>query len=180
MTKTSYYCYLDTPLGLLCVQGDGEFLTDLYLPNHKGPTNTHAGRQKYAAPFTAVGQQLAEYFAGARHSFDLPLKLAGSPFQLRVWRELIRIPYGTTITYSQLAQRIDRPSASRAVGHANSRNPISIIVPCHRVIGASGNLTGYAGGLDAKRWLLDREAGYLTAFSDGGDFQPAVLTAMTR
>jgi len=180
MTKAIYYCHLDSPLGLLYVQGDGEFLTGLYLPNHQGRTDTPALRQQSAAPFAAASQQLAEYFAGARRSFDLPLKLAGSPFQLRVWRELVRIPYGRTITYAELARRIGRSSASRAVGHANSRNPISIIVPCHRVIGASGNLTGYAGGLDAKRWLLNREAGYSPAFSDGGDFQPAVLTAMTR
>jgi methylated-DNA-[protein]-cysteine S-methyltransferase len=84
----------------------------------------------------------------------VPLKLAGTPFQQRVWQELVRIPFGTTITYGQLAQRVGKPTASRAVGHANSRNPISIIVPCHRVIGADGKLTGYAGGVDKKQWLL--------------------------
>src|SRR5205807_4847601 len=104
--------------------------------------------------FTRVRKQLAEYFAGERRQFDVPLKLAGTPFQQRVWLELARIPFGTTITYAELAQRLGRPTASRAVGHANGRNPISIIVPCHRVIGADGKLTGYAGGLDKKQWLL--------------------------
>jgi methylated-DNA-[protein]-cysteine S-methyltransferase len=101
--------------------------------------------------------QLAEYFAGARTAFDLAIGPRGSGFQERVWRALLAIPYGTTITYGELAREIGRPAASRAVGSANSRNPISIIVPCHRVIAASGELTGYAGGLAAKRWLIDHE-----------------------
>jgi methylated-DNA-[protein]-cysteine S-methyltransferase len=104
-----------------------------------------------------VREQLDEYFAGERQEFDVPLKLEGTPFQRGVWRELARIPFGTTITYAELARRIGRPTASRAVGHANGRNPISILVPCHRVVGAGGQLTGYAGGVDKKRWLLERE-----------------------
>ena len=103
--------------------------------------------------------QLAEYFAGQRQQFDVPFKRSGTPFQQRVWQELVRIPFGTTITYAQLAQRIGQPTAARAVGHANGRNPISIIVPCHRVIGADGKLTGYAGGIDNKQWLLAWERG---------------------
>ena len=116
----------------------------------------HRGKQS-DAPFAAVREQLAEYFAGERQQFDVPLKLAGTPFQQRVWQELVRIPFGTTITYAQLAQRVGKPTASRAVGHANGRNPISIIVPCHRVIGANGKLTGYAGGVEKKQWLLEWE-----------------------
>ena len=118
-----------------------------------GDRLTPRGKECGAA-FTAVRKQLAEYFAGARQQFDVPLKLTGTPFQKRVWQELVRIPFGTTISYAQLAQRIGKPTAARAVGHANGRNPISIIVPCHRVIGADGKLTGYAGGVNNKQWLL--------------------------
>ena len=99
-----------------------------------------------------------EYFAGERTSFDVPLVLDGAPFQRRVWRALQDVPYGETISYGELARRIGPPSAARAVGLANGRNPISVIVPCHRVIGADGSLTGYGGGLDRKRLLLDLEA----------------------
>lgn len=154
MTATIYYTYIDGPLGRICVQGDGKFVTGLYLPQHKGRPATSAMGQKSAAPFAAVCEQLAEYFAGQRQEFELPLQPAGTPFQRRVWQELVKIPFGTTITYAQLAQRVGQPTAARAVGHANSRNPISLLVPCHRVIGADGALTGYAGGMEKKRWLL--------------------------
>jgi methylated-DNA-[protein]-cysteine S-methyltransferase len=154
----TYYCHLDSPLGQLVVEGDGEFLTGLYLPQHKGWSGPAAER-KSAAPFAAVREQLEEYFAAERREFDLPLAPAGTPFQLRVWCELARIPYGHTITYAELARRVARPTASRAVGSANGRNPISIIVPCHRVVGKSGKLTGYAGGMEKKRWLLELERG---------------------
>jgi methylated-DNA-[protein]-cysteine S-methyltransferase len=138
----------------MCVQSDGQFVTGLLMPQHKGWRGPDASWQQSDAPFTAVREQLAGYFAGERQQFDLPIKLAGTPFQQRVWQELVRIPFGTTITYAQLAQRVGKPTASRAVGHANGRNPISIVVPCHRVIGANGKLTGYAGGIDKKQWLL--------------------------
>ncbi len=151
---TTYYSHIDCPLGRLIVQGDGEFITGLYLPQHKGWDGPDAARIQSASPFVAVRQQLAEYFAGERQQFDVPLKLAGTPFQQRVWQELVRIPYGTTITYVELARRVGKPTASRAVGNANGRNPISILVPCHRVIGANGKLTGYAGGIDKKQSLL--------------------------
>jgi len=101
--------------------------------------------------------QLAAYFAGERHTFDLPLAPAGTPFQHRVWDALLDIPYGEVRSYGELARALGRPAASRAVGFANSKNPISIIVPCHRVIGARGALTGYAGGMTAKAWLLEHE-----------------------
>jgi methylated-DNA-[protein]-cysteine S-methyltransferase len=100
---------------------------------------------------------LAEYFSGSRRDFDIPLSLHGTVFQLRVWRTLTQIPYGETCSYGDLARRLDNPGASRAVGLANGRNPISVIVPCHRVIGANGSLTGYGGGLERKRWLLAHE-----------------------
>jgi methylated-DNA-[protein]-cysteine S-methyltransferase len=154
MTTTTYYSCVDCPLGRMFVQGDGQFVTGLFMPQHKGWRGPDASWQESHAPFTVVREQLAEYFAGERQQFDVPLKLAGTPFQQRVWQELVRIPFGTTITYGELARRVGKPSASRAVGHANSRNPISIIVPCHRVIGANGKLTGYGGGVDKKQWLL--------------------------
>jgi len=154
MTTTTYYSTIDSPLGQIFLQGDGQLLTGLFMPQHKGWRGPDASWQPSDAPFSIVRQQLAEYFAGERQQFDVPLKLAGTPFQQRVWHELVRIPFGTTITYAQLAQRIGQPTASRAVGHANGRNPISILVPCHRVIGADGKLTGYGGGLDKKEWLL--------------------------
>lgn len=107
----------------------------------------------------AAADQLARYFAGQLTSFDLPLTMIGTDFQRRVWAALRSIPYGETISYGELARRIGQPSASRAVGLANGRNPVSIVVPCHRVIGASGSLTGYGGGLDRKRFLLSLERG---------------------
>ena len=106
----------------------------------------------------AAARQLAEYFAGRRRAFDLPLAPAGTPFQQQVWRQLLQIPFGSTCSYGALARAVGRPSASRAVGAANGRNPISIIIPCHRVIGSDGSLTGYGGGEPAKRWLLDHES----------------------
>ena len=163
MSSHVYYSVFDSPLGRMFIKGDGQFVTGLYLPHHKGWQRPDPTWQESAAPFSAACQQLAEYFAGNRQEFDVPLKLAGTPFQRRVWQELVRIPYGTTITYAQLAQRVGKPTASRAVGGANARNPISIIVPCHRVIGADGKLTGYAGGVDKKQWLLAWERGATAA-----------------
>lgn len=117
---------------------------------------------------TRAAHQLLQYVAGQRQVFDVPLRAHGTPFQKRVWDELLRIPYGQTISYQDLARRIGQPTASRAVGLANGRNPLAIVVPCHRVIGASGQLTGYGGGLPRKRWLLDleaRQAGPLLSFA---------------
>ena len=112
-----------------------------------------------------VRAQLADYFDGLRTGFDLPLAMEGSPFQLRAWRALQDIPYGETISYGEQARRIGRPADPRAVGQANGRNPIAVIVPCHRVIGADGSLTGYGGGLERKRRLLELEAGVLSLVS---------------
>lgn len=156
---TNCFTYIESPLGRICVQGDGEFVTGLYMPQHKHWRGVDSGWRQSDAPFGAIREQLDEYFAGARRRFDLPLKLNGTPFQQRVWRELEQIPFGSTITYAQLAQRVGKPTATRAVGHANGRNPVSIIVPCHRVIGADGKLTGYGGGMDKKKWLLAWEQG---------------------
>jgi methylated-DNA-[protein]-cysteine S-methyltransferase len=133
-------------------------LTGLYLPTgrHAGALRVQWRRDDTA--FDDVRGQLDEYFAGRRRHFDLPLSAVGSAFQKRVWAALMKIPYGETTSYGRTAVAIGSPTASRAVGLANGQNPISIIVPCHRVVGANGSLTGYGGGLDAKRWLLSHEA----------------------
>jgi len=149
--------HVDTPIGRIVIEGDEEAVTGLYFPNHKGWTASEDRVRPSDEAFRGVRSQLEEYFAGERQVFDVPLRFAGTPFQEQVWRALREIPYGRTITYSELARRVGRPSASRAVGAANGRNPLSILVPCHRVVGAEGRLTGYAGGLERKRWLLDWE-----------------------
>jgi methylated-DNA-[protein]-cysteine S-methyltransferase len=154
MTEAGYYCEFESPLGTITLEGDGTFLTGLFMPQHKWWSGPAAARRRDDAPFAAVREQLAEYFAGVRREFDVPLKLHGTPFQRRVWQELVRIPFGTTISYAELARRVGNPAACRAVGAANGRNPISILVPCHRVIGTGGKLTGYGGGLDNKERLL--------------------------
>jgi methylated-DNA-[protein]-cysteine S-methyltransferase len=152
------YCYLDSPIGRLLLTSDGMSLTGLYMePSHEGQATDGWINDASIKPLAETVRQLKEYFAGTRREFDLPLRLEGSPFQKRVWRELGEIPYGATWSYGQLAKRIGNPNASRAVGLANGRNPISILVPCHRVIGADGTLTGYGGGLERKRWLLAHE-----------------------
>jgi methylated-DNA-[protein]-cysteine S-methyltransferase len=146
-----------TPLGELLLLADDAGLRGLYLPDPRhGPA--HASGRAAEAPFAAAREQLDAYFAGELETFDLRLAPAGTAFQLRVWEELTRIPFGETISYGELAGRLGEPRAVRAVGLANGRNPISIVVPCHRVIGADGSLVGYGGGLERKRWLLEHEA----------------------
>jgi methylated-DNA-[protein]-cysteine S-methyltransferase len=152
------FCYLQSPIGRLMLASDGAALTGLYMePSRKTQSTDGWSENAAAPPLAAALRQLTEYFAGTRREFDLPLRLRGTEFQKRVWQELTEIPYGQTWSYGELAKRINNPSASRAVGLANGRNPISILVPCHRVIGADGSLTGYGGGLERKRWLLAHE-----------------------
>jgi methylated-DNA-[protein]-cysteine S-methyltransferase len=149
---------LDSPVGELLLVGDDDGLRGLYLPEHKrGPQPAPHWRRDDAA-LTMAREQLGEYFAGRRTEFDLDLDPVGTPFQLEVWDALREIPYGETISYGQLAAIVGRPSAARAVGAANGRNPISIVVPCHRVVGSTGTLTGYAGGVAVKERLLALEA----------------------
>ena len=152
-TLTTWTTTVGSPVGPLLLTTNGSALTRLLFDVPPDPTWSTEPHPVLAA---AVAQ-LEEYFAGERRDFDLPLEPAGTPFQLRVWETLREIPYAETINYGQLANRIGNPNASRAVGLANGRNPISIVVPCHRVIGANGSLTGYGGGLDRKRTLLDLE-----------------------
>lgn len=149
--------YVDSPLGRLLLAADDAGLTHLDLPHEKRPTVPRADWSRVPSRFAAVRAQLAAYFAGQLTRFTVPLAPHGTEFQRAVWRALVAIPYAETTSYGALAQRIGRPRAMRAVGAANGTNPIAIIVPCHRVIGANGSLTGYGGGLPAKRWLLAHE-----------------------
>jgi methylated-DNA-[protein]-cysteine S-methyltransferase len=155
------YTSFESPIGELLAVGDGRALHGLYMQEGRTAVAVRAGWERAYEAFAEVRAQLADYFAGRRRAFDLPLAMSGSPFQRRVWRALQNIPYGETISYGEVALRIGVPSASRAVGVANGRNPVSVIVPCHRVIGADGGLTGYGGGVERKRFLLDLEAGVL-------------------
>jgi methylated-DNA-[protein]-cysteine S-methyltransferase len=155
---------MDSPIGILRLTGTELGLTGLYMNEHRhGPEETEQrGWIRDDALFEASIAQLNDYFAGRGRSFDIAIDreaMGGTPFQRIVWSELEKIPYGVTISYAELAQRIGNSKAVRAVGLANGRNPISIIVPCHRVIGANGTLTGYGGGLERKRWLLELERG---------------------
>jgi methylated-DNA-[protein]-cysteine S-methyltransferase len=144
---------IDTPIGpLLATADEDDGLTGLWFDREPPP-----GAEP--APLTAVREQLAAYFAGGlRDGFDLPLAAAGTAWQRAVWDALVQIPYGQTVSYGQLAARLGRPHAARAVGAANGRNPLSVVVPCHRLVGATGALTGYGGGISRKEWLLRHEA----------------------
>lgn len=160
MTRT--HTVVDSPYGPLTLVATGTELSGLYMveQRHRPPEETFGAPGDPAdAPFAETVQQLTAYFAGELTEFDLPLHLDGTSFQRRVWAELRRIPYGETWSYGRLADRIGQPTASRAVGLANGKNPVGIIVPCHRVVGSTGSLTGYGGGLDRKRRLLEFESG---------------------
>lgn len=153
-----YYHYHDTPIGSLLLAGDGERLGVLGFPGGAMARRHGKGWVEDPAPFAEAGRQLDEYFDGAREAFDLPLALSGTAFQKKVWSALREIPYGETWSYGRLAMRIGRPAASRAVGAANGMNPVPVIVPCHRVIGADGRLAGFGGGLRTKKFLLGLES----------------------
>jgi methylated-DNA-[protein]-cysteine S-methyltransferase len=154
----TFFSALSTPIGrLLLVSRRGEHLSGIYMEDHAGAPLHDAAWVQDEARFREARRQLGEYFGGSRTSFDLALSFEGTPFQRRVWNALLAIPFGRTITYGELARRIGAPNGSRAVGGANAKNPLSIVVPCHRVIGSDGSLTGYAGGEERKRWVLDFE-----------------------
>jgi methylated-DNA-[protein]-cysteine S-methyltransferase len=157
------YSTVDSPIGELLLLGDGHALHGLWMRCGRAAL-ARPGWTRVDGPFEDARGQLAEYFAGRRLAFDLPLAMAGTPFQVRVWRALLEIPYGETTSYGELARQVQPGGgwqAARAVGAANGRNPIAVVVPCHRVIGANGSLTGYGGGLERKRFLLDLEAATL-------------------
>jgi methylated-DNA-[protein]-cysteine S-methyltransferase len=152
------YTWLDTPIGTMLLTADGDALTRVSMG--ASLAHLHADWERVSSGPGILAEacaQLGEYFAGARTTFDLPLAPVGTPFQQRVWTALREIPFGETATYRTIARTLGDPNATRAVGAANGRNPIGLIVPCHRIIGADGSLTGYAGGLDRKRWLLRHE-----------------------
>ncbi len=154
--------YLDSPLGQILVELSDQGIHRFWFVDQAAtPAETPAAPASGQGPqhplLTRVQTQVAEYFVGQRQVFDLPLAAKGTPFQQKVWAALCRIPFGETWSYAQLAEAIGQPTASRAVGMANGRNPIGLLVPCHRVIGKSGQLTGYAGGLERKAWLLAHE-----------------------
>ncbi|MBS1717222.1 MAG: methylated-DNA--[protein]-cysteine S-methyltransferase [Armatimonadetes bacterium] len=161
------YTYIPSPIGRLMLASDGEAITGLTMEvNQYGPEVEEGWQQDDELPlFKRAKTQLEEYFAGKRTTFDLPLKMIGTDFQKRVWQELERIPFGETISYQELAKRVGSEKASRAVGQANGHNPVSIFVPCHRVINASGKLGGYGGGLPRKEFLLELEQKQANLFS---------------
>lgn len=153
-----YYCYLDTPIGELLLAGEEGALSMIGFPKGSMRREPEADWIFNEKPLANACAQLNEYFAGRRKEFDLPLKFNGTEFQVSVLEALQDIPYGQTTSYGEIAKRIGRPKAVRAVGAANGRNPIPIVVPCHRVIGSTGDLTGFGGGLDTKEALLRLEA----------------------
>ena len=162
MNEMTIYTTMDSPIGELTLTGNGMALTGLYMVRRE---EARPDWVRDDEPFAEARRQLGAYFAGELTAFDLPLAPRGTPFQKRVWEALRSIPYGRTASYRDIAVLVGNPAAVRAVGAANGRNPISIIVPCHRVIGADGSLTGYGGGMERKRWLLDLEARIVGASS---------------
>ncbi len=170
-----FYTKHDSPIGLLLLAADGVGLTGIYFSDahrHFKGIDGWECADDHPHLINTVGQ-LDEYFAGKRRDFDLPLHMIGTTFQRAVWNGLLSIPFGQTASYAEQAMRIGHPRAVRAVGAANGRNPISIVVPCHRVVGTSGQLTGYAGGLEQKRFLLALENKYAAAQSQFDFTQPA-------
>lgn len=161
MSTFRTHTVIDSPVGRLTLVAANGALAGLYMVDqrHRPVEETFGTPSGEVGLFAEVAAQLKDYFAGQLQVFELPLTFAGTPFQQRVWTVLRGIPYGDTVSYGQLAETLGQPTAARAVGLANGKNPIGIIVPCHRVVGSTGDLTGYGGGLDRKRYLLDFERG---------------------
>jgi methylated-DNA-[protein]-cysteine S-methyltransferase len=159
------YASVGSPLGELLVARDDVGIAGLWLPTGRHRVSADPLWTRDDDAFDDLRSELAQYFAGSRRVFSVPLHPVGTAFQLRVWRALVDIPCGETTTYGRLAASVGVPTGARAVGLANGQNPISIVVPCHRVIGANGSLVGYGGGLDAKRWLLSHEAAHAGLFA---------------
>jgi len=158
MSNTRFFTTVSSPVGRLTLVAAGDSLVALYFDDDPHAARARADAARDDRRLRAATTELEEYFAGTRTTFDLPLAPEGTAFQKKVWAALCRIPFGDTATYGQIARAVGRPAASRAIGGANHRNPIAIIVPCHRVIGADGSMTGYGGGLRRKRLLLDLES----------------------
>jgi methylated-DNA-[protein]-cysteine S-methyltransferase len=158
--STTITTSMDSPIGELILTAVGGVLTGVHMSEQRHTPKLPVGCARDDAGLAHVVAQLDAYFAGELVDFDTPLEMRGTDFQRRVWASLREIPYGETISYGELARWVGNPKASRAVGLANGRNPVAIVVPCHRVIGADGSLTGYGGGLDRKVWLLEHEAAH--------------------
>jgi methylated-DNA-[protein]-cysteine S-methyltransferase len=159
MREDVFWWRIDSPVGGLRLLAGGDGLREISFERGRRPKpELPDGATRSARPFSEAIRQLDAYFAGELETFDLALAPEGTPLQLDVWRLLAKIPYGETTSYGELARRLGRPDAARAVGAANGGNPIPIVIPCHRVVGANGSLTGFGGGLEAKRWLLRHEA----------------------
>ena len=161
--RTTWHTMLDTPLGPLCIVGTAEGLTRVEFQHGKRPVQPAAYWMADRGVLDKACHQLQEYFQGQRRDFTLSLAPVGTPFQQRVWQALQQIPYGTTSTYQELAQHLGNPAAARAIGAANGRNPLAIIIPCHRLIGSDGRLRGYAGGITVKQRLLEHESLWFSA-----------------
>jgi methylated-DNA-[protein]-cysteine S-methyltransferase len=157
MSNPTFFSTMSSPVGRLTLVGQGDDLVGLSFDKDPLAAQMRTGGARDDGRLRPAVEQLEEYFAGARTRFELSLVPPGTPFQKKVWAALVRIPFGATATYGEIARAVGRPDASRAVGGANHRNPIAIIIPCHRVIGADGSMTGYGGGLSRKRLLLDLE-----------------------
>lgn len=152
-----HYTYHKTPIGKILIAGNDSEIRMMSFPQGSQIRQIEPDWTESKKPFKLAISQLDDYFSGARLQFELPLSPAGTIFQQQVWQALLAIPYGQTTSYGELAKKINRPKASRAVGAANGANPIPIVIPCHRVIGSTGNLTGFGGGIPTKQWLLAHE-----------------------
>lgn len=159
MKNTTFFNTVSSPVGRLTLVGEGDDLVGLYFDKDPLATQIRASSTPDDGRLRLAVAQLEEYFGGTRTRFDLSLVPPGTGFQKQVWAALVKIPFGATASYGEIARAVGRPAASRAVGAANHRNPIAILIPCHRVIGANGSMTGYGGGLPRKRFLLDLERG---------------------
>ena len=162
LINKSYYTYYPSPIGILKIKFNNQALLSIEFDDHLREVKNNCQKNFYEDPeilkiYNLIFDQLNEYFLGKRNTFDIPLDLEGSSFELKVWNYLKNIPYGQTYSYSEVAEAIGKPEAAQAVGQANSRNPVVIIIPCHRVISADGSINDYSGGVWRKRWLLDHE-----------------------
>lgn len=168
--KKTYYTIMDSPVGRLLIAGDQDgVLTYIAFVEGKNPVEPRPDWEASRVPFSVALDQLQAYFAGELTQFDLSLRLDGTPFQMAVWHSLMDIPYGSTVSYAEIARRIGKPNAVRAVGAANGRNPLSIVIPCHRVVGSDGSLTGYGGGLSVKERLLELERSRVQGQGSGSE-----------
>ncbi len=171
MTDKVFFSVMTSPIGPLTLTSNGSSLTGVYFEGRLGTAALDSKWERDDSRLRAATEQLEQYFAGELSAFQLPLSPQGTPFQRKVWDALVRIPFATTLSYGELASRVGVPGGARAVGGANGSNALAVIVPCHRVIGSDGRLTGYGGGEDRKRWLLNFERQVSIRRNHGADFE---------